>query len=151
MKRIKRDNHYVEPAIRATIVKRLVFYWCACILFSTLPLIIGTTLAAPHTTIAAHFRQLAERYWQVYIMIIGILPFAIRDAMRVANRTLGPLGRLRHELQRFRETGQYQPVATRQDDFLADVIGQINDAMQAAELATAQLPDEAEELQHASV
>ncbi len=129
MTRMKRDQHYVEPAIRATIVKRLVFYWCACIMFSTLPLIIGTTLAAPNTTVAAHIGQLAERYWQVYLMIIGILPFAIKDAMRVANRTLGPLARLRVELDRFKRTGEFHPVKTRNEDFLAELIGQINDAI----------------------
>ena len=131
MAKTKRDLHYVDPGIRSTIVNRIVFYWAACVLFSTLPLIIGTTLANPDQLFIEHIQILAQRYWPLYVIILGIVPFAVRDALRITNRTLGPLTRLKNELKRCQESGIYRPIQCRNDDFLSDLILQVNEAITA--------------------
>ena len=133
MTTIKRNLYYVEPSIRPNIVRRILFYWSSCVLFSTLPLIIGTTLAKTDRLFYEHLGVLATQYWPLYLMLFGVLPFAIKDALRVTNRTLGPLVRLRAELRRFRDHGVFHPVHCRQDDFLRDLIEEINEALQTRE------------------
>ncbi len=131
MSETKRDLQHVDPSIRSTIVTRIIFYWGACVLFSTLPLIIGTTLANSDRMFIEHLQALFQRYWPLYVMILGIVPFAVKDALRIANRTLGPLARLKNELKRYQETGTYRPLQCRSDDFLGDLIQQVNEAITA--------------------
>lgn len=143
MTKAKRDLHYVEPKLRSCITARIFFYWTACVVFSTLPLIIGTTLVNSDRLFVDHLGVLFQRYWPLYLMILGILPFAIKDVMRVTNRTLGPLDRLRREMARFRQTGQYSPIKCRNDDFLCEFIEEINDTMVCK--AAAEVPRELSE------
>ena len=82
MSTIKRDLYHVEPSIRPSIVRRIVFYWGSCVLFSTLPLIIGTTIANSNQLFYQHLGTLAIQYWPLYLMLFGVLPFAIKDALR---------------------------------------------------------------------
>ena len=129
MARKERDLHYVDPSVRKTIVSKIVFYWCACLVFSTLPLIIGTSLAKSDRLFVHHIGDLAERYWPLYLIMMGILPFAIRDALRIANRTLGSASRVKSALAGFKKTGEFQAISCRDGDILADLIGEINDAL----------------------
>jgi hypothetical protein len=125
----KRNLVQVDPTIRKKIVTQIVFYWSACLVFSALPLIIGMTLRQPERLFVDHIGDMLRRYWPLYFVITAILPFAIRDALRIANRALGPLKRLRDELDSFRMTGVYNPVACRQDDFLHELFEEINKAI----------------------
>ena len=129
MTRIIRNLHYVDPAIRKTLVTRVFSYWCGLLVFLTLPLIIGNTLANPDISFVVHIRQIATHHWLIYVMALGALPFVVKDVLRTANRTLGPLSRLRQELTRYKTTGLYNRVDCRQDDFLRELIGEINDAI----------------------
>ena len=132
MAHVKRDPFNVEPTIRSMLVKRIIVYWCACLLFSALPMIIGTSLAEPNRWFVEHLGDLALRFWPVYLTAFGILPFIIRDALRVTNRTMGPLTRLKAELRRARDGGDYRSIQCREDDILRELVLLTNDAMEAA-------------------
>ena len=125
----KRNLHYVAPTIQKKIVKKIIFYWGACLVFSALPLIIGTTLGNPNRLFVDHIGDLARRFWPLYVVIMGLLPFAIRDALRMTNRTLGPLTRLGKELEQYKKSGCYNPVICREDDFLREMIENVNHAL----------------------
>jgi hypothetical protein len=129
MKPKKRNNHYVDPQIRAALNLRIAFYWSACLAFSLLPLLILTTLAQPEVWFTAHFDDLVRRFWPLYVMLLALLPFVMRDALRVTNRTLGPIARLQNELRAYQDTGKFTPVSFREDDFLGDLIQLINNAI----------------------
>ena len=93
-----------------------------------------------------HTIELVQRHWLIYVMTLGFLPFAIKDALRTANRTLGPLERLGNQLDRYRSTGQFTPVVCRDGDFLSDLISAINEALSArvnAASGDSQVPAEA--------
>jgi hypothetical protein len=129
MKLNKRNKQHVAPEIRSLLIRRIVFYWCACLMFSILPLVIGTTLARPRELFTSHLDDLALRFWPMFVMLFGIFPFLIRDALRVTNRTLGPIARLRAELHNYETTGAYSPVRCRKEDYLSDLITWINTAI----------------------
>ena len=131
MNNFKRDPFFVEPKIRKAVVSRVFFYWCTFVMFSLLPLIIGTTLADPKTMFVTHTIEIIQRYWLVYLMALGFLPFAIRDALRTVNQTLGPLKRLSQSLAEFKATGNYKPVECREGDFLSELVENINAAISA--------------------
>ena len=131
----KRNLIGVDPEIRKNIIVKIVFYWSACLVFASLPLIIGKTLGDSDWLFVDHIGDLGKRFWPLYVITMGIVPFAIRDALRLANRTLGPLARLRAELKRFERTGHYNPVLCREDDFLHELISEINQAIASNQAA----------------
>ena len=135
----KRNSLYVDPKIRKSIIERIVFYWGACLIFCALPLIIVTTLNNTDRLVFYHIGDLAQRFWPLLLVFMGILPFVIRDALRVTNRTLGPLARMRQELRQYKETGTFNPVPSRECDFLAEFISEINDAIVANQHREAEL------------
>ena len=126
MKNAKRDLYYVAPEIKPVVVKKIVLYWIVCIAFATLPLMIGRIILQPDRLFLYHFSDILQHYWLMYVMFFGLLPFAVRDSMRIINRTFGPLKRLRFELSEYRTKGTYHPVNARDGDFLQEVIQEID-------------------------
>lgn len=151
MNQVKRDLHFVAPQVRQTVVKKILMYWMFCLVFSTLPLILGATIAQPNRFFTEHMVELGLRYWPMYVMLIGLLPFALRDALRLSNRTFGPLDRLKTELATFKATGKYNPVRSRQDDLLHELIQDVDEALASKSAATANVQVTRDELAETAV
>ena len=97
----KRKKLLVDRRIQGAILKRVFVYWLFCALFLTLPLVLVDTLSRSHLTLSEHFQTIWSDHWLLFILATLLLPLALLDALRLSNGFVGPVSRLRRELEQF--------------------------------------------------
>jgi hypothetical protein len=127
-----RKRMFVDPIVQGAIMRRAVLYWFACVLFVTLPLVIGRTLSQPEKLFYEHLGDLWGVYWPVLTSVVLILPVMLYDLVRLTNRFAGPVTRLRRVLTQIADGNPVEPVRFRDGDFWPELAGEFNRA--AAEL-----------------
>ncbi len=136
MLKVVRKSLFVDPVVQGAVVRRAVFYWGACLLFISLPLIIGRTLAEPGKLFYEHLGALWELYWPMLTCTVLVLPLIVYDLMRLTNRFAGPMLRLRGAMRRLADGHSVETVRFRKDDFwqeFAEYFNEISQQLEAAE------------------
>jgi hypothetical protein len=116
----------VDSDVQGAIVKRVLLYWSACMLFLTLPIILVMTVADPSVFWTDHIPTLISRFWPVYLIMLALLPFLIRDALVLSHRFCGPVIRVLKGLDEYTETGVYTEINFRDQDFWKPMANAIN-------------------------
>jgi hypothetical protein len=125
----RRRNLYVDSDVQGAIIQRVLVYWGACLLFLTLPIILVMTLSEPSVSWFEHLPTVAARFWPVYVIMVALLPFLIRDALTLSHRFCGPVTRVLKGLDEFCETGVYNEICFREQDFWKPMATAINSAI----------------------
>ena len=133
MKKTTRKNLYVDSVIQGAIIKRVLAYWFACLLFLTLPMVLTMTIMQPEVLFVDHIPTVLKRFWPVYLILALMLPFLVRDALSLSNRFCGPMTRLLGGIKQYNETGVYNDIKFRERDFWKPVATAINTAMQKSQ------------------
>ena len=133
MKKTTRKNLYVDSVIQGAIIKRVLAYWFACLLFLTLPMVLTMTIMQPEILFVDHIPTVMKRFWPVYLILALMLPFLVRDALSLGNRFCGPMTRLLGGIKQYNETGVYNDIKFRERDFWKPVATAINTAMQKSQ------------------
>ena len=128
----RRRNLYVDCVVQGAIIKRVLIYWSACMLFLTLPIILAMTVSNPSILWIKHVPAVLERFWPVYLVMVALLPFLIRDAVSLSHRFCGPVTRLLIDLREYSETGVYNKIRFRDHDFWKPMATAINAAVAQA-------------------
>ena len=128
MTRDARQINHLPPMIERTAVKHVVFYWLFCMTLASAPLLLGKVLVEPQKSFFVHIQELTYRYWPLWVTMIGVLPFAIKDAVRVLNRIVGPLHRLQSQIENVNNGEPYRPVGARDNDFMGGLLAAANRA-----------------------
>jgi len=135
MSKPKRKRLFVDKYAQGTVLVRIVVYWFSCMLFASVPLVIGRTLVEPDRLLVAHVAPVWNQYWPMLITMTLLLPFLLYDALRVTNRFAGPMFRLRRELQRYEEGSDIRPIKFRDKDFWQDLADQTSRLVQRVQEA----------------
>ncbi|MEM7311769.1 MAG: hypothetical protein AAF497_01330, partial [Planctomycetota bacterium] len=125
--KFKRKQLFVDSVVQGAILKRIFLYWGTCVLFVTLPILLTMTTMQPDKYFYEHLGPLIQRFWPIYLTLSLLLPFVMRDALKMSNRFCGPMTRVITELRRVNEGGEFKKVEFRTDDFwkpLADAINE---------------------------
>ena len=129
----KRRKHlFVDSNVQGAIIKRVLFYWCACLMFVTLPIILTMTLSDPSVYWFEHIPAVGARFWPIYLVMLILLPFLIRDALAMSNRFCGPVSRMMHGLKEFNENGEFETIRFRDSDFWQPMANALNNALTKA-------------------
>ena len=123
-----RKRVFVDPTVQGAIMRRAVLYWAACLLFVSLPLLIGQTLSHPERLFYEHLGDLWAAYWPVLTSIVLILPIILYDLARVTNRFAGPVVRLRRALRQMADGQTIEPIRFRDGDFWPELAHDFNRA-----------------------
>lgn len=126
MNQSKRKRTFVDAEVQTAIIKRIVIYWLSGMMFILLPLTFSNTFMEPEVHIVSHFFSVVVHYWPVILMMFILLPLAMYDVNRFSNRFVGPIYRVRKELDKFEETGRIPPIKFREKDYWQDLAGQLN-------------------------
>jgi hypothetical protein len=149
-----RKRLFVDPPVQGAIVRRAALYWAACLLFVSLPLIIGRTLADPDRLFYEHLGDLWGQYWPFLTCAALILPVILYDLAKLTNRFAGPVVRLRRALRQMADGGGLEPIHFRDGDFWPELAAEFNRAVDRLEeeaprlaaesrnVATVRQPDE---------
>ena len=125
-KRRFRQRYFCDAEVQTGLLKRMAYYWIACILFLTLPLALIKTVAQPDVFFVDNIKSVFANHWPLLLMLIFFLPFAMNDAVRFSNRFVGPIYRLRTELRAFENGGKFKKIKFRQGDFWQDMLPGLN-------------------------
>ncbi|MEM7457099.1 MAG: hypothetical protein AAF456_22340 [Planctomycetota bacterium] len=134
-----RKKKFVDNKVQSAILLRLCIYWFAGVLFVFLPLTFIQTFQDPTTNFFAHFGGLVSAHWPVLASAMLLLPFVLMDAVKLSHRFVGPIHKLRLELQNFSDTGKMNKFKFRSDDFWRELAPAMNKLTERIEELEAQL------------
>ncbi len=121
-----RQRYYVDTEVQFDLLKRIVYYGLASILFLTLPIAFAKTLSEPDIFFIDHIGNVFRNHWPVLMMAVFFIPFAMNDVLKFSNRFVGPIYRIRAELKNFEIGGKLKPIAFRDDDYWHDLASGLN-------------------------
>ena len=122
----RRKSFLIDPAVQGSLLRRLAFYCLACSLYCLLTLIIAETLSNPGEPITETTRRCLEEaaFWAPGMALL--VPIIAYDLMRVTDRFVGPIFRLRRQLRRLAEGCEVQPLEFREGDYWQDLVLSFN-------------------------
>lgn len=122
----KRRQLLVDPQVQGMLMRHACCYCLGCILFVTVPLLIGLTVVFPQRTFVENLTALWTQYQAVLMALVLMVPFILYDLLKLSNRFAGPLFRLRREMRRLADGEDVQPIHFRDGDFWQDMAFRFN-------------------------
>jgi len=135
-----RKKVFVDRDVQGALLRRLAVFWACCMLYVLLPSLIGQLYKEPDKLIHEQFGAIWFRYAPVLIAMFVLLPCAVLDLLKLSNRFVGPLYRVRHDLRRLANGEEIEPLKFRTGDYWQDLAGTINEI--SAELQRRRAPSE---------
>ena len=132
MAKAKRKKLFVDSNVQGALLRRIVLYWVCCLSFVILPLLIGRAIMEPDRLFYEQFGDLWSTYWPVFLAVLLLLPFTLYDVLKLSNRFVGPLFRLRREMGRLANGDAAEHIRFRDNDYwpeLAETFNQIADRL----------------------
>ena len=106
---------------------RVGTYWSFCLLSIMLMVLCWSVYTGPPRRFADLFVELFHRYAPAMAASLILLPIAMIDVVRMSNRFVGPIVRLRGALSELAETGRLsRPVKFRDNDYWQELATEFN-------------------------
>ena len=121
-----RGSWFIDPQVQKAIAWKVVTYWAAALLFMILPLALYRSIVSPEKNFVMQVIEVITSHWPVIVTMSLLLPFAIFDVIRFSNRFVGPVFRLRKELEGFEESGKINHLEFRENDYWSELSDGIN-------------------------
>ena len=123
---MSRKHLFVDPEIQGRLVLRVVLYWLLCLVGVGLMLLCWRIGTGPVKSFEEHLRDVWRENAPALAASLLLLPLALVDMLRLSNRFLGPMLRLRRSM---RQTGRgelVQPLQIRHGDLCHDMADEYN-------------------------
>ena len=150
-KRNRRRRYMVNWGIQGMLVARTVIYWGFCLLSIILMLFCWRIVAGPPQLFRTHMIEMWNQFGPALLASLILLPLLMVDALRLSNRFVGPIVRLRNALNSLGRGQQVHPLKFRSDDYWHDIADGFNtvlartDALQNGHAANPEESDNATE------
>jgi hypothetical protein len=115
--------------LQTVVMVRVVAYWLFCILASSLMACCWIAWLDRPASSGELFSLLLRHYGPVFLGTLVLLPLVIMDTLRLTNRFVGPVYRLRRALHEAAEGQLARPLQFRDDDFWREVADDFNRAI----------------------
>lgn len=126
MKRFKRKQLLVDPRVQWAFLLRAIGYWLLCLFTVVLLMIFTSILAEP----ARLFYPDADSPWfrlgPTLLCAVLLLPVVVYDFLRVSNRLVGPVLRLRRAMRALAAGEHVEPLKFRDGDFWREFADEFN-------------------------
>ncbi len=121
-----RKQLFVDPKVQGALVLRVILYWAFCLITITIMLLCWRILTGPARLFYTHFNDLWFFYGPALIASLLVLPLVVIDSLRLSNRFVGPLMRLRRSMRDLTRGERVEPIRFRDDDFWHDFAEEFN-------------------------
>jgi hypothetical protein len=152
MNRCRRSFLFVDREVQGALMLRAAIYWLFCLISISLMLIGWSAYAGPPRRFIDLATDVYFRYGPAMAASLVLLPLVLIDVVRMSNRFVGPVVRLRGALRELADGRPAQPLNFRDDDFWREMATDFNKAAarcarEAMELSrpTEAMPVKAEE------
>jgi hypothetical protein len=145
-KKALRKHLFVDRKVQGALIARVVMYWVACLITIFLMLLCWDIVAGPTRMFYMHFDHIWFFYGPAAIASLLLLPLVIVDIVRVSNRFVGPLLRLRRSIRALARGEHVEPIEFRGNDFWYDFADEFNELrarmMQLSDERESEIEDE---------
>jgi hypothetical protein len=143
-----RKRLFVDWKVQGALVLRVIVYAGMSALAISLMLLCWRIVTGPPDTFGNHIVEMWYSYGAPAVASLVLLPVVIFDVIRLSNRFVGPLVRLRRAMRALAAGEQVAPLHFRDGDFWHDLAADFNAAaarVQARDEALAGSPDQPRE------
>lgn len=124
--KLRRQN-WVDSQVQGTLVRRILFHWCAFFLVTLLCVsIMHLLLGDPNQSISQRFAAPGSSLVLIGVIMLALFPTFALDTIRFSNRFVGPIARLRRSMRELAAGESVKSLAFRDNDFWADVADEFN-------------------------
>jgi hypothetical protein len=127
MNRCRRTIFFIDRKVQGTLLARTAIYWMFCLFSISLMLICWNAYTGPSRRFVDLVADLFHRYGPCLVASLILLPIALMDVVRLSNRFVGPVMRMRGALQELAAGRPVKPLHFRDDDFWQDLAGDLNE------------------------
>jgi hypothetical protein len=125
-RRSARLHLFVDPPVQIALIVRVVCYWLICLAAVTLLRLCWHMLADSAQT----SEMLLDSLWfdiaRACEISLILLPLVLFDILRLSNRFVGPLLRLRQSMRQLARGEHVDPIEFRGSDFWREFAGEFN-------------------------
>lgn len=121
-----RKRLFVDPRVQGALVMRVVLYWIVCLITITLMLLCWRILTGPARFFYTQFDDMWFHFGPALVASFLLLPLVIVDIVRLSNRFVGPLLRLRRSLRALARGEDVEPIQFRDGDFWQEFAEEFN-------------------------
>jgi hypothetical protein len=126
MKQFHRKKLLVDQKVQWAFVVRAVGYWMMCVITVLLLLTFTSMLVEPVRLFAPDADGPWLRIGPTVICVVLFLPIVVYDFLRVSNRLVGPVLRLRRAMQALAAGEHVEPIHFRDGDFWREFADEFN-------------------------
>ena len=125
-KKALRKHLFVDRKVQGALIARVVMYWIVCLITIALMLLCWDIVTGPARVFYRHFDDMWFFYGPPAIASFLLLPLVILDIIRISNRFVGPLLRLRRSMRALARGEYVEPIEFRGNDFWYDFADEFN-------------------------
>lgn len=126
MKRFQRKKLLVDHQVQLAFLLRAVGYWLTSLISAVLLLMITSMLAAPARLVYPGADSPWFHLGPTVLCSLLLLPIVVYDFLRLSNRLVGPVFRLRRAMRELAAGKHVEPIHFRDGDFWRDFAGEFN-------------------------
>ncbi len=124
--RRQRKHLFVDPKVQGALIVRAVLYWIVCLITMTLMLLCWQMITGPARVLSTRFDEMWVYYRPAVLASFLLLPLVIIDIVRLSNRFVGPLLRLRRSMRQLARGEDVEPLEFRDADFWREIADEFN-------------------------
>ena len=117
---------FVDPAVQGALIKRVVIYWLVCVITISLFILCSWILIGRAGIFYTHLDDLWFYYAPAVVASLLLLPLLVTDIIRLSNRFVGPLVRLRRGMRAIACGEEAPEIKFRDNDFWKDFAEEYN-------------------------
>lgn len=126
-KKYRRGKLFVDPQVQGALILRVILYWVVCLATITLMLLGWRILyGRPDAVFQTHLDEMWFQYGPAMIASLVLLPLVTLDIVRLSNRFVGPLVRLRRAMRALARGEHVDPISFRDGDFWLEFAQEFN-------------------------
>lgn len=126
MTREKRKRYFVDPKVQSALVYRAVTYWAMCMLIAGSLILTWRIASGPAALWYTHFATVWVYFAPAIVAAALLLPIIVLDTIKLSNRVVGPLVRLRRSLHALAAGQPVAPIRFRHNDFCQELADEFN-------------------------
>jgi hypothetical protein len=124
--KVPRKRLFVDAKVQGALIVRVVFYWLYCLLTIALMILCWRIVTGPARLFYTHFSDMWFFYGPAVIASFVLLPLVIIDIVRLSNRFVGPMLRMRNSMHALARGEEVEPLEFRENDFWHDFANEFN-------------------------
>lgn len=131
-----RNTLFIDRKVQGALARRIAVHWCTFLLLASMCLFAQEYfLGEPNTSVAEKLVAVASEYAFFFLLLICMVPAFLYDTLKLSNRFVGPILRLKNSLRSVADGNPVSPIRFRGGDFwheLADDFNRLNSKLGGA-------------------